>query len=94
MDAGVRAVGVEPFGFEHVYDGVCVRHCYLPEATDPCRRTAYAWLPGSTSSRAWPTSASLAGRRVRFCGLPLPVPNSSGSPIRAIAWKDGPPHER
>jgi arylformamidase len=90
VDAGVHAVGGEPFGFEHVYDGVCVRQCYLPEVTDPwpahriCLSAGIYIIEGLTNLR------DLAGRRARFCGLPLPVPYSSGSPIRAIAWEEHP----
>lgn len=30
----------------------------------------------------------VAGRRLRFSALPLPVPGSSGSPVRAVAWTE------
>lgn len=90
VDAGVNAVGVEPFGFEHVYDGVCVRQCYLPAVTDPWPAHRICLAAGIYIIEGLTNLAGLAGRRVRFCGLPLPVPNSSGSPIRAIAWEDSP----
>lgn len=90
VDAGVHAVGVEPYGFEHVYDGVCVRHCYRPEVTDPWPAHRVCLSAGIYIIEGLTNLAGLAGRRVRFCGLPLPVPNSSGSPIRAIAWEDSP----
>lgn len=32
--------------------------------------------------------ASLTGRRVRFCALPLPLDGLDGSPVRIAAWDD------
>lgn len=90
VDAGVHAVGVEPFGFEHVYDGICVRHCYEPAIADPWPAHRIVLSAGIYIIEGLTNLRDLAGRRVRFCGLPLPVPNSSGSPIRAIAWEDEP----
>jgi arylformamidase len=90
VDAGVHAVGVEPFGFEHVYDGICVRHCYEPTVADPWPAHRIVLSAGIYIIEGLTNLRDLAGRRVRFCGLPLPVPNSSGSPIRAIAWEDEP----
>lgn len=90
VDAHVNAVGVEPFGFEHVYNGVCVRECYRPEITDPWPAHRICLSAGIYIIEGLANLHDLAGRRVRFCGLPLAVPNSSGSPIRAIAWDDSP----
>lgn len=88
VDAGARAVGVEPFGFEHVYDGICVRQVYLPEVKDPWPAHRICLSAGIYIIEGLTNLGPLAGRRVRFAGLPLPVPNSSGSPIRAIAWEE------
>jgi len=30
----------------------------------------------------------VVGKRIRFSALPLPVPGSSGSPVRAVAWEE------
>jgi kynurenine formamidase len=30
----------------------------------------------------------VVGQRLRFAALPLPVPGSSGSPVRAVAWTE------
>lgn len=85
---GVKSVGVEPFGFEHVYDGLFVRHCYRPEVKDPwpahrvCLSANVYIMEGLTNL------APIAGKRVRFSALPLPVPGSSGSPVRAVAWEE------
>jgi len=90
VGAGVRAVGVEPFGFEHVYDGICVREVYRPEVEDPWPAHRICLSAGIYIIEGLTNLGPLAGRRVRFAGLPLPVPNSSGSPIRAIAWDEDP----
>jgi kynurenine formamidase len=92
VNAGARAVGVEACGFEHVYDGVCVRHCYRPEVTDPWPAHRICLEAGIYIIEGLTNLTELAGRRIRFSGLPLPVPRSSGSPIRAIAWSDNPDH--
>jgi arylformamidase len=88
VEADVRAVGVEPFGFEHVYDGLCVREVYRPEVEDPWPAHRICLSAGIYIIEGLTNLGPLAGRRVRFAGLPLPVPQSSGSPIRAIAWDD------
>lgn len=85
----VKSVGVEAFGFENVYDGLFIRHCYRPEVKDPwpahriCLSANVYILEGLTNL------GPIAGKRVRFSALPIPVPGSSGSPVRAVAWEDG-----
>lgn len=84
----IRSVGVEPFGFEHLYEALFV----------------HKWYDKSTPGPHWPAHTiclqnnvyiieglarldDLVGRRVKFSALPLPVPGSSGSPVRAVAWE-------
>jgi len=86
VEKGVAAVGVEPSGFENVYQRVIVDRCYSAHVTDPwpahriCLSHNVYIIEGLTNL------AALAGRRVNFVALPLPVPKSSGSPVRAVAW--------
>jgi arylformamidase len=84
----ISAVGVEPFGFEHVYEGLFVRKCYRPEVKDPwpahrvCLSANVYIIEGLTNL------APIVGKRVHFSALPLRVPGSSGSPVRAVAWEE------
>jgi kynurenine formamidase len=84
---GVKAVGVEPSGFEHVYQRVVVDQCYRPEVENPwpahriCLAADIYIIEGLTNLGV------IAGERVQFSALPLPVPGSSGSPVRAVAWR-------
>src|SRR4051812_36108342 len=83
----VSAVGVEPTGFEHVYQRVVVDRCYRPEIEDPwpahriCLQANVYIIEGLTNL------GRIAGERVNFSALPLKVPGSSGSPVRAVAWR-------
>lgn len=88
VEKGIRAVGVEPFGFEHVYDGICIRECYRPDVEDPWPAHRICLAAGIYIIEGLTNLEPLVGRRVRFAGLPLRMPNSSGSPVRAIAWDD------
>ncbi len=86
---GIKAVGVEPFGFEHLYEGLFV-HKYYDKSTPPphwpthaiCLRENVYILEGLGNLER------IVGKRVRFSALPLPVPDSSGSPVRAVAWEE------
>lgn len=86
---GAKAVGVEAFGFEHLYDGLFVKK-YYDKATPPphwpahaiCLRENVYILEGLGNLE------SIVGKRVHFSALPLPVPGSSGSPVRAVAWEE------
>ena len=88
VERGVKAVGVEPFGFDTSMMGFASGTATAPRSRIRGRRTASSYRQASTSSRGLTNLARLAGNRVRFAGLPLPVPQSSGSPIRAIAWEE------
>jgi kynurenine formamidase len=85
---GVKAVGVEPSGFEHVYRRAVVEQCYRPEVENPwpahrvCLEANVYVIEGLTNLVA------IVGERVNFAALPLPVPGSSGSPVRAVAWRN------
>jgi arylformamidase len=87
VEHGASAVGVEPTGFEHVYQRVVVDQCYRPEIENPwpahhiCLEANVYIVEGLTNL------ASIAGERVNFAALPLYVPGSSGSPVRAVAWR-------
>jgi arylformamidase len=86
---GIKAVGVEPFGFEHLYEGLFV-HKYYEKSTPPphwpahgiCLRENVYILEGLGNLE------QIVGKRVHFSALPLPVPEASGSPVRAVAWED------
>jgi len=88
VDKGVKAVGVETFGFEHVYEGIFVRQVYRPEITDPWPAHRIVLAAGVYIIEGLTNLAGIVGRRVHFSALPLPVPGSSGSPVRAVAWED------
>ena len=78
---GIKSVGVEPFGFEHLYDGLFVKK-YYDKATPPphwpahtiCLEQDVYILEGLGNLER------IVGKRVHFSALPLPVPGSSGSP--------------
>jgi kynurenine formamidase len=84
---GVGAVGVETACFEHSYQRTVIDRCYEPPETNPwpahrvCLENNVYIIEGLTNL------APLAGERVHFAAAPLPVPGSSGSPVRAIAWR-------
>ena len=89
VNQGIKSVGVEPFGFEHLYDGLFVKK-YYDKATPPPHWPAHAIcleqdvyiLEGLGNLE------EIVGKRVHFSALPLPVPGSSGSPVRAVAWEE------
>jgi arylformamidase len=90
VEMGVRAVGCEPAGLEHVVNGLLV----------------YDWFnPHTEHAPAWPVHQILLsnniyiiegltnleqirGRRVHFAALPALIPGLTGSPVRAVAWTD------
>jgi kynurenine formamidase len=84
---GVSAVGVETACFEDSYQRTIVDKAYEPPETNPwpahriCLANDVYIIEGLTGLGA------LAGERVQFAAAPLPVPGSSGSPVRAFAWR-------
>ncbi len=86
----IKSVGVEPFGFEDLYEGLFVKDYYNKSTPPPhwpahtiCLEKNVYILEGLCNLEG------LVGKRVRFSALPLPVPDSSGSPVRAVAWEEG-----
>jgi len=86
----IKSVGVQPFGFEHLYDGLFVENYYDKATPAPhwpahsiCLEKDVYIIEGLGDNLE-----QLVGKRVRFSALPLPVPNSSGSPVRAVAWEE------
>jgi arylformamidase len=85
---GITAVGVETACFEHAYRRTVIDRAYQPPETNPwpahrvCLESDVYIIEGLTGM------APLAGQRVRFAAAPLPVPGSSGSPVRAFAWRN------
>jgi len=90
VDRGVRAVGVEPGGAEHCWDGVFVHRWDDPAGPDPDPWPVHRVLLGNGVSivEGLTNLSGLRGRRVRFAALPLPIPGLTGSPVRAVAWRD------
>ena len=90
VEQNIKSVGVEPFGFENLYEGLFVKD-YYDKATPPPHWPAHSIclsedvyiLEGLGNLEA------IVGERVHFSALPLPVPDSSGSPVRAVAWRPG-----
>jgi kynurenine formamidase len=86
---GIKAVGVEAFSFEHLYDAIFVKKWYDKSTPPPhwpahtiCLKEDVYILEGLGNLER------LLGKRVHFSALPLPVPDSSGSPVRAVAWEE------
>lgn len=89
VDKGVKAVGVEPFSFENLYEGLFVLDWYNKNTPPPhwpahtiCLQANVYIIEGLASL------AGIVGERLHFSALPLPVPGSSGSPTRAVAWRE------
>jgi len=89
VDRGVKAVGVQPFSFEHLYQALFVRDEYN-KATPPPHFEAHQIVLRENVYiiEGLGNLDQVVGRRLRFSALPLPVPGSSGSPVRAVAWSD------
>jgi kynurenine formamidase len=89
VERGVKAVGVQPFSFEHLYQALFVRDEYN-KATPPPHFEAHQIVLRENVYiiEGLGNLDQVVGRRLRFSALPLPVPGSSGSPVRAVAWSD------
>lgn len=90
VDRGVQAVGCEPGGAEHCWDGVYVHQWDDPAGPDPDPWPVHRILLSHNVPivEGLTNLADLRGRRVRFAALPLPIPGLTGSPVRAVAWLD------
>jgi arylformamidase len=86
VDHQVHAVGVETIGLEHVRDGIVVRRCYQPSVADPWPAHRICLANDVYVIEGLADLAPLAGTRVTFLALPLPIVGGSGSPVRAVAW--------
>jgi len=86
VDRGVKAVGCEPVGIEHLYDAYYVHGYYDVSHPNPwpIHRTLLANDVYIIEGLA--NLEPLRGRRVQFAALPLLFPGLSGSPVRAVAW--------
>src|SRR5439155_16512355 len=71
----IKSVGVEPFGFENLYEGLFVKD-YYNKATPPphCPAHAICLRESVYILEGLGTLVCMVGRRVRFSALPLPVP--------------------
>jgi kynurenine formamidase len=83
---GVASIGMETLGLEHVHEGIVERRCYEPTDTDPWPAHRIVLEHDIYIIEGLADLSALAGQRVAFVGLPLPIVGGSGSPIRAIAW--------
>jgi len=88
VDRGVRSVGCETWGIEHVYDGYMIRNYYDRSTPQPTWPTHQILLSNDVYIIEGLTGlAPLVGKRVMFAALPLPIPGGSGCPVRAVAWE-------
>jgi kynurenine formamidase len=90
VDRGVHAVGCEPAGIEHVPDGLFKYHWYDKDTPNlPSWPAHQVFLSNDVYIIEGLTNLDqIKGERVRFAGLPLPIPGASGCPIRAVAWRE------
>jgi arylformamidase len=88
VDRGVKAVGCEPAGIEHLPDGYFVHRWYAKDTPDPPSWPAHRILLGSHVyiMEGLTNLERLRGQRVRFAALPLLLPGLTGCPVRAVAW--------
>jgi arylformamidase len=88
VDRGVHAVGCEPAGIEHVPEGLFKYHWYEKDTPNlPSWPAHQVLLSNDVYIIEGLTNLDrIKGQRVRFAGLPLPIPGASGCPIRAVAW--------
>jgi arylformamidase len=90
VDRGVRAVGCEPVGIEHVPDGLLVHDWYNPKTEHGPPWPVHTILLGNDIYiiEGLANLDRLRGQRVRFAALPALIPGLTGCPVRAVAWTD------
>ncbi|MFN8185671.1 MAG: cyclase family protein [Gaiellales bacterium] len=90
VDRGVKAVGCEPGGIEHLPDGYFVHRWYAKDTPNPPSWPAHRVLLGADVYiiEGLTNLERLKGQRVRFAALPLPLAGLTGCPVRAVAWID------
>ena len=91
VDRGVKAVGCEPGGIEHLPDGYFVHKWYAKDTPNPPSWPAHRILLGHHVYiiEGLTNLDRIKGQRVRFAALPLNLPGLTGCPVRAVAWIDG-----
>jgi kynurenine formamidase len=90
VDRGVRAIGCEPGGIEHLPDGYFVHRWYAKDTPNPPSWPAHRVLLGNHVYiiEGLTNLDRIKGERVRFAALPLLLPGLTGCPVRAVAWID------
>jgi arylformamidase len=89
VDRGVKSVGVQPFSFEHLYEALFVNDWYNPSSPPPHFPAHRIALSNDVYIlEGLGNLDRVVGKRLRFAAMPLPVPGSSGSPVRAVAWEE------
>lgn len=89
VDKKVKALGMEPWGVEFIYEGYLIKRYYDLDTPPPHWPTHSILLRNNVYCIEGLTNLDrIKGQRVKFAALPLKIPGISGSPIRAIAWMD------
>jgi arylformamidase len=90
VERGVKAVGCEPAGIEHLPDGYFVHRWYAKDTPNPPSWPAHRILLGNDIYilEGLTNLDRIRGQRVRFAALPLLLPGLTGCPVRAVAWID------
>jgi arylformamidase len=90
VDRGVKSVGCEPGGIEHLPDGYFVHRWYAKDTPNPPSWPAHRILLGAHVYiiEGLTNLERVRGQRVRFAALPLLLPGLTGCPVRAVAWID------
>jgi arylformamidase len=90
VERGVKSVGCEPAGIEHLPDGYFVHKWYAKDTPNPPSWPAHRVLLGSHVYiiEGLTNLDRIKGQRVRFAALPLNLPGLTGCPVRAVAWID------
>jgi arylformamidase len=90
VERGVKAVGCEPGGIEHLPDGYFVHRWYAKDTPNPPSWPAHRILLGNQVYiiEGVTNLEQIKGQRVRFAALPLLLPGLTGCPVRAVAWID------
>lgn len=85
---GVKAVGCEPAGIEHLPTGYFVHRWYEKDTPNPPSWPVHRILLGNEIYiiEGLTNLDRIKGRRVRFAALPLYMPGLTGCPVRAVAW--------
>lgn len=90
VERGVKSVGCEPAGIEHVPDGLYKYNWYEKDTPNLPSWPAHQVLLKSDVYiiEGLTNLDRIRGRRVRFSALPVLIPGLSGCPVRAVAWTD------